>query len=177
MLIEKVCAFCQGTGITTIQSSSFLGLIKREIPATCEHCNGQGRVYEMSSCTFCDGQGLVGNESEICRACNGTGKVDAFAFIPKEKLKNGVIFSRRCESCGHTEFEIVGDIETVKLTKSWEREEELRQVELVERVKVRCVSCRNTYYIPIDKEQHQNLDEEQVARLARMGVNIAFMYD
>lgn len=177
MLIERVCAFCQGTGIKTIQSSSFLGLIKKEIPATCEQCNGQGRVFEMSNCTFCEGQGLVGNESEICRACNGTGKVDGFSFIPKGKLKNGIAFNRRCESCGNNEFEIVGEIETVKLTKSWEREEELRQIEYVERVKVRCISCRNTYHIPIDKEQHQELTEDQIALLTKMGVNLAFMYE
>ena len=176
MIEERTCPYCAGSGIKVIQASSMFGLIKKEIPSSCENCGGKGKVYNIAVCKFCEGQGLVGNESEICRACNGTGKIDVFFFIPREKLKPGVTFNRRCESCGHLNFEIRSGIESIKLTKSWEREEELRQVEMVERVKVRCMNCNNAYYIPVDTETHRELDPQEIAAAERMGMNLSFIY-
>jgi len=176
MIEERTCPYCDGSGITIIQTSSLLGLIKKEIPSSCENCGGRGKVYNIATCKFCEGQGLVGNESEICRACNGTGKIDVFSFIPRERLKPGVTFNRRCESCGHNVFEIRSEIESIKLTKSWEREEELRQIEMVERVKVRCTNCNNTYFIPVDEDTHQVLSPQQIAAAENMGMNLSFIY-
>jgi len=176
MISKKTCPWCQGSGIRMIPTSYLFGLLKREVPASCEHCNGTGYVIEMPPCRFCEGQGLVGNEREICRACNGTGKAGEFAMIPREKLKLGVVFARRCDKCGAGSFEIVTDIETKKLTKSWEREEELRQVEIIEQVKVRCVACGHSYHIPVDPEMHQELSDEDISRLESLGLNLSFMY-
>ena len=133
-------------------------------------------MIEMPPCGFCEGQGLVGNEREICRACNGTGKAGEFALIPRDRLMPGVLFARRCDKCGAGSFEIVTNIETKKLTKSWEREEELRQVEIIEQVKVRCDACGHSYYIPVDHEMHQELTTEEVSRLEGLGLNLSFMH-
>jgi DnaJ-class molecular chaperone len=176
MILKKVCPYCSGSGVLVVQTSSFLGLIKKEVPTSCNYCEGSGQVFEMPSCKFCDGQGLVGNEREICRACNGTGHADSFSFIPRDKLRPGTIFDRRCDQCGARSFEIQTAVEVHKLTKTWEREEELRQVELIERVKVRCVSCNHTYYIPIDKNSHQDMTDETLKTLEDYGMNLSFMY-
>jgi DnaJ-class molecular chaperone len=176
MVVKKECPFCQGTGVQMIQTASFLGLIKKEIPATCDHCSGLGYIVELPTCKFCEGQGLVGNERDVCRACNGTGKADAFAFVPSKMLKPGTIFQRRCDRCSGNTFEIMSGVEQFKLTKSWEREEELRQVEIVEKVKVRCTSCGQVYHIPIDPEWHQELESDMVSSLEDMGMNLNFLY-
>jgi len=175
MIAKRVCPMCQGTGIRMIQTSSMFGLLKKEVPSTCDHCNGQGYVLDMPTCKFCNGQGLVGNERDICRACNGTGKADSFAFIPRSQLKPGTIFERRCDKCGNATFELMSSVEEYKLTKSWEREEELRQVEMQERVKVRCTECAHTYTIPVDPELHQTLSSEEIVALEQIGVNLGFL--
>jgi DnaJ-class molecular chaperone len=177
MLIKKTCPFCQGTGIRMVQTSSMFGLLRKEIPTTCEECNGNGHVVELPSCPFCEGQGLVGNEREICRTCNGTGRVDAFGFIPRELLRPGTLFARRCDQCSEGTFEIVSNIEEHKMTRSWEREEELRQIEVVERVKVRCSSCGHSYHIPVSPEWHGKLTPEITGNLENMGVNLSFFYE
>jgi hypothetical protein len=176
MIVKKQCPFCQGSGVKLVQVSSFLGLIRRELPTTCDNCGGSGQLVEMPTCKVCEGQGLVGNERELCRVCNGTGRADNFAFIPRAKLQPGLMFERRCDDCGAMSFEIVSPLEERKLVKSWEREEELRQVEIVEQVKVRCVACGNSYYIPIDKEWHQELSGDEIGLLENVGVNLSFMY-
>ena len=179
MIAKKDCPFCQGTGVRMIQGSSLFGLLKKEIPAACENCDGTGQMVETPPCTFCDGQGLVGNEREICRSCNGTGHADSFGFIPLSRLHPGTLFDRRCDKCGEHTFEILTDIEKHKLTKTWEKEEELRQVEIIERVKVRCSACNHTYFIPIDAADttwHQELTSEEMTILEDMGINLGFMY-
>ena len=159
-----------------IQTSSMFGLLRKEVPATCDHCNGKGYVVEMPSCKVCNGQGLVGNEREICRACNGTGKADSFAFIPRAQLKPGAIFDRRCDKCGGASFEVVSEVEEYKLTKSWEREEELRQIETHERVKVRCTECQHSYFIPVDPEMHKVLSSDELVALEQIGFNISSLH-
>jgi len=176
MIVKKSCPYCNGSGVVIVQTSSFLGLMKKETASGCSNCGGTGQVVETAPCRFCDGQGLVGNEREICRSCNGTGRADAFGFIPLSRLHVGTHFERRCDKCGSRSFEIVSEIETVKLTKTWEREEELRQVELVERIKVKCASCTQTYHIPIDRTWHQELSSEELRTLEDIGVNLSFMY-
>lgn len=175
MIVKKVCPYCNGSGVVIVQTSSFLGLIRKEVPSACDTCSGTGQVVEMPACSFCEGQGLVGNEREICRACNGTGRADAFGFIPRSRLKAGTLFERRCDKCGDRTFEIVSDIEVHKLTKSWEREEELRQVELIERVKVKCVACSQTYFIPIDANWHQEMTDDVLTVLEDIGMNLSFL--
>jgi len=177
MLVERSCPHCQGSGLIMVETSSLLGLIKKQIPSNCENCSGTGRVFEMPVCNFCDGQGLVGNESEICRACNGTGRVDSFSFIPRDKLQPGLNFTRRCSKCASQTMEIQSGIETRKLTKSWEREEELRSVELVEQVRVACPVCGDSYAIPVYDTMHKELEPTEVAQLERMGMNLSFIYE
>lgn len=176
MLIERSCQFCQGTGVTMVETSSFLGLIKKEVPSNCTNCAGKGTTYEMPTCKFCEGQGLVGNESEVCWGCNGTGKVGAFAAIPRKKLHPGTIFQRKCADCGNTTMEIAGEIEMRKITKSWEKEEELRSVEMVEYVAVKCPSCSAGYSIPLDENLNKELPNEEIRKLEDMGLNLDFMY-
>ena len=177
MLVKRSCPFCQGTGLRMVQTSSLFGLLKKQIPTTCDQCDGNGYVLEFPLCPFCEGQGLVGNERELCRACNGTGRADTFGFVPRSKLKPGTFFSRRCDKCRESRFEIISNIEERKMTRSWEREEELRQVEFVEQVKVRCTSCGHTYHIPVSAEWHQELTPEMTGDLENLGVNLGFMYD
>lgn len=176
MLVKRTCPFCQGTGVRMVQTSSFLGLIKKEVPSTCDQCGGDGHIHEFSTCLFCEGQGLIGNEREICRACNGTGRVDTFGFIPRSLLKPSTLFERRCDQCGERTFEMVSGVEEHKMTRTWEREEELRQVEIVERIKVRCTSCGQNYHVPVNPDWHGELSPEAIGRLEDMGVNLTFMY-
>lgn len=176
MIVKKTCPVCQGSGVCMIETSSFFGLLRKNIPATCDHCNGKGYIVETPACHFCEGQGLVGNERDICRACNGTGKVGTFGFIPRQRLKPGTHFERRCDECGASTFEIVSEVEDFKLTKTWEREEELRQVEILERVKVRCAACGQVYHIPLHKDLHQELSSEDLKALEDLGMNLSFMY-
>jgi DnaJ-class molecular chaperone len=176
MLKRHNCPYCDGTGVRMIQTSSMFGLMKKETPQTCENCNGRGFVVAFDTCRFCEGQGLVGNERDICRACNGTGRADVFAFIPRARLKPGVFFERRCDQCGQSQFEVISTIEEYKLTKSWEKEEELRLVEVMERVKVRCIGCGQTYNIPLDPQWNGELDADQVGALEDMGINVSFLY-
>ncbi len=159
-----------------VQTASLFGLMKKDIPTTCENCDGSGYIIETPACKFCEGQGLVGNEREICRACNGTGRADSFAFVPRSRLKPGLVFERRCDQCGAGRFETVSTLENHRQYRSWEREEELRQVELVERIKVRCMSCNESYYIPVDKDLHGELTPDMVTKLEDMGVNVSFLH-
>jgi hypothetical protein len=176
MITMKDCPYCQGTGVRMIESSALFGLRRKATPVTCDNCNGKGRIVETPICDFCEGQGLVGNEREICRACNGTGHCESFGFIPKVKLRPGTLFERRCDKCGEHTFEIISEIEHQKLTKTWEREEELRQVEYIDRIKVRCISCSQNYFIPVSASWHHELSTEDVGKLEDLGINLSFMY-
>ena len=176
MLIRTSCPECAGSGVRIIQTSSLWGLKKRETPMTCEACGGSGETKTLPVCSFCDGRGLVGNESEICRACNGTGHIDSFALIPRDLLVPGTEFQRRCDRCGEHVFRIEKPLETVKLNRSWEAEESLRQYETIERVGVRCAGCGNSYFIQVDSSFHRPLEESVVAQLEEMGLNLSFLF-
>lgn len=176
MIVKKQCPFCLGSGIRMVQTASLFGLLKKEVPTTCENCGGSGFIVETPVCKICEGQGLVGNEREICRACNGTGRADSFAFIPRSRLKPGQVFERHCDQCAATKFEVVSGIEQHKQYRSWENEEELRQIEIVERVKVRCMACGEGYYIPVDDDLHSELTPELVGKLEEMGVNMTYLF-
>lgn len=176
MLAREKCPYCQGSGVRMIETSSMFGLVRKQVPVTCEECEGSGYKIQLPGCRFCEGQGLVGNEREICRACNGTGRIDAFGFVPREMLKPGVFFDRRCDKCGEPTFEIVSDIQECKETRSWEREEELRQFDIVEKVKVRCNSCGHNYFIPVNADWHEQLSPELFSDIEDMGINLSFMY-
>ena len=177
MLQKRTCPMCLGSGVRMVETSKLFGLLKRNVPATCEGCRGQGTYYETQPCEICEGQGLVGNESESCRACNGTGKADTFAFIPRRLLTPGTLFARRCESCPATQLEIVSEIEDFTIMKSWESEEELREKEIVNRVKVRCPECSHSYYIRLNPEWNQEIPEDQHQVLENLGFNLSFLYD
>jgi DnaJ-class molecular chaperone len=177
MLIRTSCPECAGSGVQIIQTSSLWGLRKRETPVTCEACRGSGESRVLPDCEYCDGRGLVGNENEICRACNGTGHIDAFAMIPRDLLQPGTIFGRRCDSCGNSMFILESGIESYKLNRSWEAEECLRQVEIIERVKVHCSSCPHSYFIQVAPGLHKDLDEAQVAQLEDLGLDMSFLND
>lgn len=177
MIVKKRCPYCQGSGVRLVQTSLLFGLVKRELPSTCDTCRGLGYVVETPVCKFCEGQGLVGNERDICRACNGTGRADSFAFVPRSRLTPGLMFERRCDQCGATGFEVVSGVEQHKRVKSWEKEEELRQVEYFERIKVRCIACGESYYIPVDNDLHQELTPEMIGSLKELGLNLSFLQD
>ena len=137
MLVTKQCMYCNGTGVRMVETSSLFGLIRKQVPLSCEMCSGSGETFFTPTCKYCNGQGLIGNEREICRTCNGVGHWDAFAYIPRELLRAGTLFDRRCDQCDHNRMEIASPIEEFKQVLSWESEEELRSVEICERVKVR----------------------------------------
>jgi len=177
MLEKETCPFCQGSGVRMIETSSMFGLVKKQVPVTCDQCEGTGYKVSLPECRFCEGQGLVGNEREICRACNGTGRIDSFGFIPREMLKPGVHFDRRCDQCGSDTFEIMSDVQEFKETRSWEREEELRQVDIVEKVKVRCNACGHNYHIPVNANWHVKVAPELEPEVERQGINLSFMYN
>ena len=51
-----------------------------------------------------------------------------------------------------------------------------RLAEAVERIKVRCTNCSNTYFIPVDESTHQQLSPQQIAAAENMGMNLSFIY-
>jgi hypothetical protein len=159
-----------------IQTSSMLGLLHRTVPTPCATCAGTGHLIQLPVCHVCDARGLVGNESEICRSCNGTGHIDAFALIPLELIKPGVNFQRRCDKCGNEQFQIRTPVEQQKLYKTWDAAEELRQYELVERVRVSCSRCPNAYEITIDPLFHQAINVDDQQEIERLGIDLSFLY-
>lgn len=176
MLVSKQCRYCNGTGVRMVETSSLFGLIRKQVPLTCEMCAGAGTSYVTPICKYCNGQGLIGNEREVCRTCNGIGHWDSFAYIPREMIEVGTLFDRKCDRCDHTKMEIASEIEDYKQVLSWESDEELRSVEMIERVKVRCPSCNHSYYIKLDQESHGPLSQELIERLEKLGVSLSFMY-
>jgi DnaJ-class molecular chaperone len=176
MLSRTNCPHCAGTGINVIQTSSLWGLLRKDVPSTCTHCSGHGRVVELAHCGKCDGRGLCGNENEICRSCNGTGKIDSFALIPMSLVRTGTQFHRRCDMCGNGTFTIISDIEQHRITKSWEDAEELRQVELSEKVRVHCNGCPNAYHIEIEPQWHNPLETSDATELEALGLDLSFLY-
>jgi DnaJ-class molecular chaperone len=175
VIVRETCPSCQGSGVRLVQTAALFGLMKKDVPTTCENCDGSGYIVETPVCQFCEGQGLVGNERDICRACNGTGRADAFSFVPRSKLKPGLVFERRCDQCGGTSFETVSQLENHRQYRSWETEAELRQVEIVERIKVRCMNCNESYYIPIAKDMHGELTSEMIGELENLGMNVSYL--
>ncbi|MCB1217633.1 hypothetical protein KDL44_09575 [bacterium] len=176
MLVTKQCMYCNGTGVRMVETSSLFGLIRKQVPLSCEMCSGSGETFFTPTCKYCNGQGLIGNEREICRTCNGVGHWDAFAYIPRELLRAGTLFDRRCDQCDHNRMEIASPIEEFKQVLSWESEEELRSVEICERVKVRCPSCEHSYHIKLDAESHGELTPETVSALEKLGINLGYLY-
>ncbi|MCC7478473.1 hypothetical protein IT575_08415 [bacterium] len=176
MLHKTACESCAGSGIRMIETSSLLGLLKKQVPITCEDCNGKGEVLEIPRCETCGGRGLLGNENEICRTCNGTGHLDSFALIPLELVQPGTTFARHCDRCKNDQFEIVSLKEQHRITRTWEAEEELRKVDIIDRVKVKCTGCSNTYYITVDPRHHLPVPVELIAELENQGLNLSFLY-
>jgi len=112
-------------------------------------------------CGHCSGRGLLGNEQEICRLCNGTGNLDGFSEIPRAELRPGTTFIRKCDKCGSEVFEIGGEIETIKVQKSWGLEVELREYETRAQVKIRCLQCANSYTVPVNSAVHDKVSAER----------------
>ncbi len=160
MLIKENCKECSGTGLVFIETTSFFGILKKQIPMSCASCGGKGIILREPPCKFCNGEGLIGNEREICKVCNGTGYSDEFRWIPRRKLVPGTTFSRTCGICRRrTSHEIVTDIERVEVKPRWE--EDLGQkVYIRERIKVACKECRDSYFVDIDPDFHQEETEE-----------------
>ncbi|MCB1220881.1 MAG: hypothetical protein H7A35_12100 [Planctomycetales bacterium] len=176
MFVTRQCRYCNGTGVRMVETSSLFGLIRKQVPLSCEMCAGAGSTFQAPSCKHCDGQGLIGNEREVCRTCNGVGHWDAFAYIPRDHLHVGTLFDRRCDQCDHNRMEIASEIEEYKQVLSWEKEEELRSVEHAERVKVRCPSCSHSYYIKLDADSHGDLTPDMVEALEKLGIDLSYMY-
>jgi hypothetical protein len=176
MLQRSECQVCQGTGVLMVQTSAMWGLLSKTVPSPCGTCAGSGHSLALPACKICQGRGLVGNESEICRSCNGTGHIDSFAMIPLELLHPGTQFHRRCDSCGSGEFEIRSEIKSEKLYKTWDDAEEFRQYELVEKVAVSCTRCPNHYEITIDPAYHKVLDSDTAMELENLGLDLTFLY-
>jgi hypothetical protein len=162
--------------VRVVETSSLWGLRRKNTLLTCEECGGSGKVVLLPQCSFCDGRGLIGNESEICRACNGTGRIDSFALVPRTLLRPGVSFERRCDRCVGDTFEIVSAIESRKIVRSWEADESLRHVEAIECVKVKCGRCGNNYEIQLGSELHDEVPADLVAELEELGLNLSFLY-
>ena len=162
MYIDKECPQCIGRGVTSRRVKALLGLIQRNASATCSLCHGQGRVLTRVSCSNCGGRGLLGNEQQLCRLCNGTGKLDGFSEIPCEELKPGTTFIRSCDKCDGEVFEIAGDVEAIKVQKSWGLEAELQEYEIREQIRIRCLQCANGYYVPINEAIHNKSEADQV---------------
>lgn len=176
MLNHASCPGCNGSGVVILQSRALFGLMTKETPTTCTDCGGKGATWELAQCRFCKGQGLIGNESEVCRSCNGTGHADTFSFIPREQLRSGVEFHRRCEKCGNHSFRLRGGLQQIKVIKSWDAHEELRQVEFQDACEVECTQCAHHYSIPVDAQWHQELESDQYAVLEDRGIDLSFLY-
>jgi len=160
LLKRETCEECGGSGVAFIQTSSFLGLIRKQVPATCSACGGKGYRLRQPKCNFCDGRGLLGNERDVCRPCNGTGYGDQFRWIPRSELRLGRMFERICSFCRHkVPFEVISPMESRNEVISWEEEESLRKRRKVERVRVECTECHDSYWIELDPEFHSELSE------------------
>src|SRR3989338_1686154 len=64
------CAFCQGKGKDPFQLLSVL--------ATCQVCNGEGKVNAISpydSCSFCGVSGIKPHTRLVCTVCAGRGVI------------------------------------------------------------------------------------------------------
>jgi DnaJ-class molecular chaperone len=150
-----VCSDCDGHGVHYYTESKFFGLVKTQVAYQCNKCNGTGKVRGEPYCPVCDSAGLIGNEREICRTCNGTGAGDSFRHIPRASLISGTTFNRRCDRCkAETLHEIVSDIETRAITTTWEKNELIRAKEEFERIKIECTMCGRSYHARLDKYYH-----------------------
>src|SRR4030042_1907052 len=146
MIQKDKCAECGGTGLVFVETSSFLGLIKKQVPISCPACGGKGYTLKIAPCKYCEGRGLIGNEKSICRVCNATGTVDDFAWVPRSKLTPGNVFQRKCQiRRQRTSPEILTEIAEHTRTITWEEEYSLRQTRVEERVQVRCTEGGDTY--------------------------------
>jgi DnaJ-class molecular chaperone len=155
MLVKEKCADCGGTGITFVETASFLGLVKKQTPVTCSKCGGKGHVVKMPECKYCDGRGLIGNDNAVCRVCNGTGTGDDFAWMPRSELLPGKAFQRVCQVCRQrTTHELLTGIVQSETATSWEEEAGLRKTRTTERVQVHCTECDDTYWIIVDPDMH-----------------------
>jgi RecJ-like exonuclease len=170
---ERECPRCSGRGLVSQRTSAFFGLLRRTIELPCALCRGQGKALTRASCSYCGGRGLLGNESDICRLCNGTGIADEFSAIGLSELAPGRQFRRRCNKCGGDRFEISGPIETTREPTAWDLEAELREYETSERIRVQCLDCTNTYLVPVDRASHVLAESlpEQHSRLVRLESN------
>ena len=64
------CAFCQGKGKDPFELLSEL--------ATCQVCNGKGKVnitLPYNSCPACGGSGIKSHSRLVCTVCNGKGVI------------------------------------------------------------------------------------------------------
>jgi RecJ-like exonuclease len=175
VLVQSRCAICAGSGVVMHESRALFGLMRKSLPLTCPDCGGAGKTLALEDCAFCEGRGLIGNESEVCRTCNGTGHAEVFAIIPRDMLAPGLTFHRRCERCGNTTFRLATGIVQQKVVKSWDALEELRQVEYQDACEVECTGCGLKYAIPVDARWHQQLDSEQYELLAQHGLDTSFL--
>jgi len=150
-----VCPECDGHGVHYYTETKFFGLVKTQVAYQCSKCNGTGKLQGEPFCPVCDGAGLIGNEREICRTCNGTGTGDGFRHIPRVSLVSGTTFGRRCDRCkGETLHELVSDIESKVIMTTWEKNEWERAKEEFERIKLECTMCGRSYQARLDKYYH-----------------------
>ena len=152
---EAACAECHGHGVQYYSVKRFFGLIKEQVAYACTSCGGSGKIKGEPYCPICDGAGLIGNERELCRTCNGTGTGDGFRHMPRAQLVTGNTFSRRCDKCkAESLHEFSSDIETQVITTTWEKDELKRLKEEFERIKIECSVCGQSYYAKLDKYYH-----------------------
>ncbi|MCD6118569.1 hypothetical protein J7K50_01895 [bacterium] len=151
----EICPECDGNGVLFYTEKKLWGLIKNQVAYQCTVCEGTGKVRGEPLCPICGGAGLIGNEREICRTCNGTGTGDGFRHLTREQLVKGTTFNRRCDRCkAETLHELTSDIEHKVITTTWEKNEWQRSKEEFERIKIECTMCGNSYFAPLDKYYH-----------------------
>lgn len=152
---EEICEDCDGHGVHYYEVKKFFGLIKNEVAYTCTSCNGMGNVSGEPYCPICEGAGLIGNERELCRTCNGTRTGDEFRKVLRKDLVQGNTFLRKCEKCkAETLHEFLAGIESKVITTTWEVNEWERSKETFERIKIECTMCGENYRAPLDQYYH-----------------------
>lgn len=69
-MANVTCAFCKGTGKDQFDLLSEL--------ATCQVCNGEGKVFvqdPITKCPDCSGTGIYQGTRNTCTTCNGRGSI------------------------------------------------------------------------------------------------------
>jgi RecJ-like exonuclease len=185
--IEENCSFCSGSGKKIVELSGIKRLFFGAQTEPCQVCHGNGRVLVHAVCSQCHGHGLIGGSRHTCRTCNGTGKLDSFSELPRSLMVPGTRFTRRCESCAGSTFELrcpigrtgpqianchlctpCSAVSEQRIAVSWHFDDDLREYEDRHAVEVACVDCGLTYNVTLDKTAHAEYSENDFERRKRL---------